>query len=198
MTRSPATTPARRTHPAGRGLRPAVPSTPSRLSLAAPPSTLAGRCLHLVDVENLGVELPGGPVPTGTGERYRRLTEPTPTDQFLVGADVSRVFDMRREFPGARHCTGRGPDGAEHAILATLDPELLSERFAGLTVASGDWRFAGIAGEARRRGLWVRVVSRRDRLARVLGAAADEVVEFDPDATTLDPPTAGVRRPDVA
>ena len=150
---------------------------PRLLPATAEPGPLA-RHLHLVDAENLGVETRGGPVGPGTGRIYRLLTRPSVADQYLVGADATRAFDLSREFPGARHCLGRGPDGGELAVLQTVDPDLLVARFDALTIASGDWRFVQLARTAARRGLWVRVVSRRARLARVLAAAADEILEF--------------------
>lgn len=143
-----------------------------------PAGTATVRHLHLVDIENLGVAVSGGPVAKGTGVVYRKVATPGRFDQFLVGADASRIFDIDREFPGVRRYAGRGPDGGENAILDDVDPDLLAQRFDALTVGSGDGRFCDIATEVRSQGLHLRVISRPERLSRRLRRLADEFVSF--------------------
>jgi hypothetical protein len=154
------------------------PLTPNHLASDEAPGSDRQRHLHLVDLENLGVTYPGAPVLPGTGDLYRDVTAPGPDDQFIVGADATRIFDLYREFPGSRLCVGRGPDGGELAVLRMVDLDLIVERYDALTIASGDGLFAPVARLAQRRGLPVRVVSRRNGLARSLRSFADEIVMF--------------------
>lgn len=133
-----------------------------------PAGTAITRHLHLVDIENLGVETSGGRVLRGTGEVYRAVAVPGRLDQFIVGADATRIFDAAREFPGVRQCAGWGPDGGEDAILAEVNLELVSQRFDAITIGSGDSRFCDLAQSARAKGIPIRVISRPDRLSHQL------------------------------
>lgn len=146
--------------------------------LRHPAGSATVRHLHLIDIENLGVETPRGPVVAGTGELYRQLANPGRFDQFFVGADAARIFDVEREFPGVRRCAGRGPDGGEASILNLVDLNLVEVRFDAITIASGDGYFAAMANAARSRGLWLRVISRPERLSRKLRYLANQVISF--------------------
>lgn len=143
-----------------------------------PAGSATVRHLHLIDIENLGVETSRGPVVAGIGNVYRQLATPGRFDQFFVGADAARIFDVEREFPGVRRCAGRGPDGGEASILNQIDLDLVEVRFDAITIASGDGYFAAMAKAARSRGLWLRVISRPERLSRRLGDLADQIITF--------------------
>lgn len=82
-----------------------------------------------------------------------------PTDQVIVGCNPQLAFIARELFPNARLVTGTGKDGADLALLATVDPEHIAQRFSELCIVSGDHVFSVLAHDARIAGLGVRVVA---------------------------------------
>jgi len=110
-----------------------------------------------------------------------------PTDQLVVGCNPRLVFAARAAFPRAQLLTRIGADGADNALIESLDIDRAAERFAELCIVSGDHAFAEIAHLARRAGLAVRVVAPRFGLSGSLRIQANVTVML-PDFT-LDPAT---------
>jgi uncharacterized LabA/DUF88 family protein len=146
------------------------------------------RAIHLVDIENFGVDLSGASLTAGTGAYYRRWVRPGAMDQFVVGCDRSRLLDARVEFPGAQMAVGYGEHGGELAVISSVDVEDLARRFATLYIGSGDGYFAGIAERAAALGMRVVVVSRAGRLSGALRRVAHGVLTL-PEPTAV--PAAG-------
>jgi len=137
---------------------------------------MPGRAHHIIDIENLLVLTRDEPVAPWAGELYRAVAGVGPSDLLTVAADRSRVFGVRAAFPGAEVRWGSGPDGADLALLAATDVDLLARRFDTLVIGSGDHLFWDLAYRARIAGLKVVVVSRPRGLSRVLASQADEVI----------------------
>lgn len=139
------------------------------------------RALHLIDIENLA----GGPAAlradATVGDRYRDVVPTSPTDVLTVGTDITNVFAAVDQFPGAGRRAGRGPSGADLALMDAADPDWVAGRFGTVVIASGDGDFALYARACRRAGLRVVVVAHPARLSRALASVADEVVDFTGD-----------------
>lgn len=137
---------------------------------------MPARAHHIVDIENLLGLTHGQPVAPAAGTLYRAVAGVGPNDLLTVAADRSRAFEVRAAFPGAEVRWGAGPDGADLALLAAADVDLLARRFDTLVIGSGDHLFWDLAYRARVAGLKVVVVSRPRGLSRVLASQADEVI----------------------
>lgn len=120
------------------------------------------RALHLIDGENLV----RGPLAEPDAIRrmwacYRGSVPSTSTDQFFVGG--SRLFGTRAvpalPAQGVRLMVRDGADGGEDVLIESVDLDHLAARFGRVVIASADGRFAGLAGAARQRGLFVHVVA---------------------------------------
>jgi len=135
------------------------------------------RAFHLVDIENLLALTHGQPVGLGAGAFYGSVAGVQPEDLVTVGADQSRVFDIRSAFPAARVCSGRGADGADLALINSIDLDHIARRFDTIVIGSGDHRFLDVVYRARQRSLKVVVVSRRSSLSRALASYADIVID---------------------
>ena len=139
---------------------------------------MPGRAHHVIDIENLLGLTHGQPVAAAAGALYRAVAEVGPSDLLTVAADRSRAFELRAAFPGAELRWGTGPDGADRALLAATDVQLLARRFDTLVIGSGDHLFWDLAYRARVVGLKVVVVSRRRGLSRLLAREAHEIIEM--------------------
>ena len=136
------------------------------------------RTFHVIDVENLIGEQHILPIDSAFGPVYRRVTGASPQDLLLVGADHHHAFGLRRAFPSAQVVIGRGTDGADDALIHSVDLRTVARGHDTIVIATGDHRFAGLAHGARLAGLEVVVVSQPRSLNRLLAAEADRVLEF--------------------
>jgi hypothetical protein len=136
------------------------------------------RVLALIDAENLDSEHQRGTLTEGLGEAWRALIPPSPSVLCTAAADGDRLMALAREFPRDRHLIGRGTDGADRALLGSLDWSVLA-RFGCLVIGSGDHLFTEAAKRAQRIGLSVVVIARPEALARSLSAHADLILDFD-------------------
>lgn len=99
-----------------------------------------------------------------------------PTDMIIVGCNPQLAFLAKEHFPQARIVTGHGKNGADQALIETLDMTHVAERFTELCIVSGDHAFASIAHAARKAGLRVRVVGPHLGLSTELRVQADTAV----------------------
>jgi len=142
------------------------------------------RTYHAVDIENILALTHGMAIGLRAGELYKATVGFGPGDLIEVAADVTRVFQARAAFPGAKVLHGVGRDGADRALIASIDLDHIAGRFDSITIASGDHAFVDLAYRARRRGLEVIVVSRPSCLSRVLAPYADIVIDMPEFDTT--------------
>jgi len=95
------------------------------------------------------------------------------TDHLIVGCNPQLAFVAKELFPNARIVTGRGKDGADRALVATIEPSHAALRFSELCIVSGDHAFTELAREARIAGLSVRVVAPHAGLSTALRLQAN-------------------------
>ncbi|MBU6330633.1 MAG: hypothetical protein KGR18_11860 [Acidobacteria bacterium] len=143
------------------------------------------RAYHLIDVENLYGAHHESMYEAWFGRFYWDIVGRAPYDLATVGADGSHLLELASAFPGCRHLVGRGADGADRALIDSIDWPTVERQFGRLVIASGDGCFVEVADQAHRCGLRVVVVSQERALSRFLRWRADEVVvfpEFDPSS----------------
>lgn len=134
------------------------------------------RTLAVVDAENLL----GPKRRNAYGEARRMATqlrgvaELADDDHIIVGSDVTLGLAIGRAFPGRRLVVGRGPNGADHALLSALGSvRFLAARYRRVVIASGDGKaFALLARALRAAGVEVWLVSRPGSLSRALAREA--------------------------
>lgn len=142
--------------------------------------------IHGLDIENL---LGGGGVSredaTALLEIYRRQGPGVASSDLVIVAASLHVAEKFADvvatvFAGTtvRWAVGStGPDGADHALLRTINVRRHAKRFDVLYVASGDHIFTPLVREARLFGMKVRIVTAenadgKSSLARELKATA--------------------------
>jgi len=146
------------------------------------------RTLHLVDVENLcGCPQPSESLVRATLERYRRSMGVRDVDHAVVAAASRTAFFVGLAWPGARVRVGRGPDGADRAILDSTDVRHIAKSYSWVVIASGDHIFAPLVKSLQGPGLDVEVVAPTRGIAQDLRRAAAPLRHFDVlyDAETL-------------
>ena len=85
---------------------------------------------------------------------------------------ATAVMPVLCVFPGRLHVRS-GRDGAETALLESIDLVHISTRFSRLIIASADRTFTEAADEARRLGMTVWQVTGRGGLSRELSRVTD-------------------------
>jgi len=129
------------------------------------------RKIVLIDLENMlfGKHQSEEDPTSSRSEQILSLAEARrPGDQLIVGCNPQLAFLARELFPAAQIVTGKGKDGADLALVATIDPQHAAHRFSELCIVSGDHAFTQLAHEARRAGLSVRVVAPHAGLSTTL------------------------------
>lgn len=126
----------------------------------------AGRTLHLIDVENLvrGSGASAADV-VDAFAAYRSAVAVRTGDHVVIASGCRLLVPSGLAWPGARLLLGRGPDGADLALLRASEPAAVAAAYSRVVIASGDGIFAPRAAELRRAGLVVVVVSLRDSLS---------------------------------
>jgi len=145
------------------------------------------RKIVLIDLENMlfGDHESNASHRACAGDQILSLAQARrPTDQLILGCNPQLAFVAKDLFPTARIVTGKGKDGADRALVATLDLDHAATRFSELCIVSGDHAFTGFARQARQCGLAVRVVAPHAGLSTTLRLQANVSV-FLPEAPTL-------------
>ena len=120
------------------------------------------RTLHLVDIENAL----GGAVATADEVRafwraYREFAVGVGEDDHVVVASSSimaKVAWFALPQAGIQRRVKDGKDGADHALLESVDLDRDAARFGRLVITSGDHIFAPLARDARAAGMRVHQV----------------------------------------
>lgn len=125
-----------------------------------------GRTLHLIDIENLV---------RGSGASHAQVAEALAAyratvvvgsgDHVVIASGRRLLMAAGLAWPGARLLLGAGVDGADLALLDASLPALAAAAYDREAIGSGDGIFAARAGELRRAGLVVTVVSLGESLA---------------------------------
>lgn len=131
--------------------------------------------MHLIDAENL---LGGPNAPADAISRlwqvYRYGIPTTANDQFFWASSqrLARTAVGTLPAQGLRLLVRDGKDGADDALIDTVDVEHLGKRFERLVIASGDGKFTDVAVAARAAGLHVHLVTGISDCSRRLARAA--------------------------
>jgi hypothetical protein len=148
---------------------------------------LAGRVLHLVDVENLV-----GSAAFSTCEAawarsaYERVAPMGSVNQMVIATSHHAAPSTWFAWPAnARRLLRSGPDGADLALLELVERESIAFRFQHVVIGSGDGIFALPAAGLHAAGCGVTIVTRRAALSRQLGLAARDVRFIDAAAPEL-------------
>lgn len=134
------------------------------------------RKIVLIDLENMlfGDHESAAAQSRQSSEQILSLAEARrPTDHLIVGCNPHLAFVAKDLFPAAKIVTGKGKDGADLALVATIDLEHAASRFSELCIVSGDHAFSELAREARIHGLEVRVVAPHAGLSTALRLQAN-------------------------
>lgn len=144
------------------------------------------RSLHLLDVENLmGGPKRGVRALEYASDAYRGTGLVACGDHIIMAANPRLILDAARLWPGARSLLGRGPDGADRALIkAASNVAWVARRFDRIVIGSGDGIFSRLAMKFRALGIEVGVVSRAGSLAYVLRRQASFVLHI-PDGPDL-------------
>ena len=153
-------------------------SNRSKKVRTAGPGVFRRRRLVLLDHENL-VDLAEGTIRRQQLQWVLRLLRLRPErDRIIAGASSSYTcFEIKRALDGmgAVHLL-HGPDGAERAIEANLDPRWAAASHDELVIGSGDRYFLEMAKEFHRSNRLVTVVSQSGSLSIDLRNEADIVL----------------------
>ena len=138
------------------------------------------RRLHVIDIENL---VGGGtltePRLRAWSDAYTALDLYRCGDHVAIGVDVTGAAVVMGALRSPRVVLGRGPDGADRALLRVLHDELDPARsYSELVLGSGDGIFADEVGRLTGRGLPVTLVARPGSLAKRLRLAGGREVAF--------------------
>ncbi len=155
----------------------------------APTSTrMAGRALHLIDLENLLAD-PDADCPAVDAAIDAYVAAAALGSEDLVALAVNHRLYRRSCFSldrGWEIKLASGPDACDHALLAEAPIAWVADRFDRLVVGSGDGIFVDLVHGVRRRATPVWVVAQDRCLSRRLASAASRVVRIDltdPDGT---------------
>jgi len=137
----------------------------------------AQRGLHLIDLENLCCRDPHDVDLAVAGRAlnsYLERAQSSPADLLVVGVNPMLAHVAREVLPTARLVVGKGPDGADHALLgAAVSAEFVAARFARLIIGSGDGAFIQLAQEVRSLGVEVTAIGMAGHVHRRLAGATD-------------------------
>ena len=134
------------------------------------------RALHLIDLENLcGAGSTTAEDAARVLAAYVDAVKIGPADSIHIGVAhhmATAVMPVLCVFPGRLHVRS-GRDGAETALLDSIDLTHISTRFSRLIIASADRTFTEAANEAHRLGMTVWQVTGRGGLSRELSRVTD-------------------------
>jgi len=147
-----------------------------------------GRALHLIDLENL---LHGSHEQAGVEDAqwavssFCRGADWHRDDLVVVAANPGLLGRVAYGLPGGwQKVAACGTDGADRALLARANPDLVGHRFYRLVVGSGDGIFADLAAAIRRQGGEVWVVAVDGHVSRRLVSCASTLVLLDDPTST--------------
>jgi hypothetical protein len=149
------------------------------------------RSLHIIDIENLtGAEHTNLDAVLSASGIYRHSVEMGPMDQIIVGTNMSPDYRLTvgLEWPGARVVSGHGPNGADQALLAAVEPAWVIRRgFARVVIGSGDGCFAALGTILKRAGVVVHVIGRARAMHSSLWPASHHILALPAASAVIHP-----------
>lgn len=133
--------------------------------------------LQLIDIENLV----GSPIPTqdqaqSVEAEIGRLLQSDVSTQCVIACNHLAASCLFGYMSATRRILKSGPNGADLALLDSIDAETISERYSRVVIGSGDNIFAPIARYLVNQGVEVIVISRPESLGKALSLVATEVL----------------------
>ena len=160
------------------------------------------RSLHLIDIENLaGADHASLEAVFDASASYRRSAEIGQMDQIIIGTNMSPNYRLTvgLQWPDAQVVSGHGPNGADQAILAAVDPAWVIQRgFARVVIGSGDGCFAALGTILKRAGVVVQVIGRARAMHSSLWLASHRVLALTAASTVSRPVHQPAAKPSVA
>lgn len=136
------------------------------------------RTHHYIDIENLaccGI-LTVEDVAQAKLE-FERVVRPGSLDLFTVGCDVANAFQVRAVFTGARIVCGRGPNGADLALMDAISADMASGTVTRqVNLGSGDHIFAPLLAALASQHVTTRVIGVAGHTSARLRLAAHDTV----------------------
>lgn len=129
------------------------------------------RCLHAIDLENLGGGSRYADDMPLVWRTYQTAIGVQPGDHAIIAAGVTvatRLIGL--DLRNVQLRFGRGIDGADNALLDAIDITHYAKRFNTIIIASGDHAFAPLAQKARQLGMRTWMVAGRGLPSRALSA----------------------------
>jgi NYN domain len=138
---------------------------------------LRGRCLVLVDIENVA----GGAVMTEAIAGWARDVVVASLalagcDQIVVGTSHAGLFNVWAVWPRVRLRVRSGANGADLALLDVMQFERIEQRFDEVVLVSGDGIFADLTAHLAAAGVRVTVASWAESLSTRLRLAASHTI----------------------
>lgn len=138
------------------------------------------RTLHLIDVENLCSDpRPEESRVRAVLARYRTSMAVSEADHVVLAAAGRTALFAGLAWPGVRVRAGRGPDGADRALLAAVDVDHTVDSYNRVVVASGDHIFVPLVRALRGAGVAVEIVAPTCGIAQVLRLEGAPVRHFE-------------------
>ena len=110
---------------------------------------------------------------------YRSIAPVERADHVIVAVNPMLAMAAGSEWPGTRIRVGKGPDGADRALINELqDPRWVASHYDRVVIGSGDGIFASIIASMRGYGIAVGVLARERHVSRALKRSADFVMLF--------------------
>lgn len=151
-------------HPTPAATAPALCPTPADLGSLTLPRTRRGRTLHLIDIENLVDGRPTRENLIRAWDTYRHIIGINPGDQVRIACARSLAATLAFTIPTGRQLLigANAPDGADHALINSVDIAFTVARFPTVIIASGDHIFAPLAAGLAAAGATTTAAYRHD------------------------------------
>ena len=120
--------------------------------------------LHLIDIENLHGACPRGAIDVGRAkallECYDSIVLAAAGDHRIVGCNPGIGLEVGLAIGGGRLVVRGGPDGADHALIDSIDLDHLARRYRRVVIGSGDHIFVPTVLGLLARAVPVEIVAR--------------------------------------
>ena len=139
-----------------------------------------GRTLHLIDLENLMCGARAGfDRAIEAVLEYKSAVPVYSDDHAHVAVNPKLLVESALVWPGAKYFAGRGTDGADKALIDSVNNVFwISCRYDRIVIGSGDHIFLSVVLAFRSVGIPVAVVAPNGSLSRDLASAATYVMEI--------------------
>lgn len=157
--------------------QPSAPFNLTAIDRRPCPSSLRGRRLILIDIENVS----GGAIRSIAQARWAQQMITSTLglrgeEQVVIGVSKSGIINTGPAWPSARLVPGCGVDGADHALLEVLNNENIAGRFDEVVLVSGDGIFTDTVAALGGHGVVVTVLAHQTSLARRLKMASAHTI----------------------